>query len=333
MRVLIAGDIGGTKTNLGLFSLEGGPRSPLEEATYRSADYASLEKICAEFIAATGAKVSFGAFGVAGPVSGTRASITNLPWIIESDTVRSALSLTKAVVMNDLESIAYGIALLDDKDLHVLSSGDVHPGGPRAIIAPGTGLGEAYLTWNGSRYRAHPSEGGHADFAPTNVHELALLRHLMGRFDHVSVERVCSGSGIPNIYTFLKEEHLCDEPARYAEQLANAPDKTAHILSTALDEQQAPEICTRTLEMFLSILGAETGNLALKILATGGIYLGGGILPRILPAVNKSSFLDSFLNKGRLSPILKHIPISVILNPNVALMGTALVGLEMMETM
>ncbi|MGC9325399.1 MAG: glucokinase [Desulfomonilia bacterium] len=331
MTVLIAGDVGGTKTNLGIFFLEKGPRTPVREATFKSADYSSLQEICAEFLSSADATVSHGVFGVAGPVSGSRATITNLPWVIEADEVSSDLSLANATLLNDLEAIAYGIDILEQGDLHVLTSSDAQPHGPRAVIAPGTGLGEAYLTWDGSRYRAYPSEGGHADFAPRNEKEIALLSYLLKRFDHVSYERVCSGSGIPLLYDFLKDEHYCDEPAWLAQQLAGAQDKTAIIVPAALDEENSPEICRETLDLFLSILGAEAGNLTLKLLATGGVYLGGGILPRILPTFLKSSFLDSFLNKGRLSHVLERIPISVILNPSVALMGAARYGLEMIE--
>ncbi|MDD5476571.1 MAG: glucokinase [Syntrophales bacterium] len=333
MKLLIAGDIGGTKTSLGLFSLQGGPRNPLREGTFRSAGYESLEDVCAEFTDIGDKAARFGVFGVAGPVSGTKAKLTNLPWIIDADRVSSTLSLDKTVLINDLEAIAWGIDLLEEEDFFRLSQpGAVNnPQGARAVIAPGTGLGQAFMTWDGSRYRVHPSEGGHASFAPGNEREAALLLYLRKRFAHVSWEHVCSGSGIANIYEFLRDEGHCEEPGRFADKLKNSEDRAALILTTAVNEDNAPEICGETLNMFLSVLGNQAGNLALTVMATGGIYIGGGIMPRIVNHIAGSPFLKTFLNKGRFSSILADIPISVILNPKVALMGAARLGLELMK--
>jgi glucokinase len=201
--------------------------------------------------------------------------------------------------------------------------------GAIAVVAPGTGLGEAFLTWDGSRYVAQPSEGGHADFAPTNPLEVGLLQYLWERYEHVSYERVCSGLGIPNIYAYLRDSGYAAEPAWLAEVLAQAQDPTPIIVNTALDQSQPCELCMGTLDTFVSILGAEAGNMALNTLATGGVYLGGGIPPRILPALERAHFMRSFYNKGRFGEFLARIPVYVIMNPKVALLGAAAFGLTM----
>ena len=234
--MLLAGDIGGTKTRLAIFSNEAGPRAPLAEATFPSARYPSLEALSREFLAQVDLSVEQAIFGVAGPVVAGRATVTNLPWVIDEAQLQSALHLDSVRLLNDLEAIAHAVPLLESEDLFTLNTGEPMPGGTIAIVAPGTGLGEAFLTWNGSRYQAHASEGGHADFAPSNPLEAELLRYLMGRFDHVSYERVCSGLGLPNIYAFLKENHSAEEPTWLAEQLATADDPTPVIVRAALDE-------------------------------------------------------------------------------------------------
>jgi glucokinase len=197
------------------------------------------------------------------------------------------------------------------------------------VIAPGTGLGQAFLTWDGGRYYAHPSEGGHTDFAPSDDTEIALLRYLMRRFDHVSYEWVCSGMGIPNIYNFFKDSGYVPEPDWLAAELAAADDPTPVIVNRALERPQEAPLCKATLDLFVSVLGAEAGNLALKVLATGGVYLGGGIPPRILPALQDGRFMRAFLRKGRFGRLLERVPVHVILNPKSALMGAAVFGLEM----
>lgn len=325
--MLLAGDVGGTKTNLAVFSPESGPRAPLAEATFPSPDYPSLEAVAREFLRQVGLKAERAVFGVAGPVVAGRATITNLPWVIDETLLAEALGLSSARLLNDLEAIAHAVLLLEASDLHTLNEGEPVARGAITIIAPGTGLGEAYLTWDGSRYRPHASEGGHADFAPNRPLEIGLLRSLQDRFGHVSWERVCSGQGIANIYAFLRDSGY-EEPAWLAEQLATVSDPTPIIVNTALESDETCEICTTTLEVFVSILGAETGNLALKVLATGGVYLGGGIPPRILPALERGGFLDSFRQKGRLSDLMARMPVHVILNPKVALLGAASHGLE-----
>ena len=324
---LLAGDIGGTKTNLAVFSPEAGPRAPLTEARFPSADYPSLEALVCEFLSQVDVKVERASFGVAGPVVAGRASITNLPWVMDEEQLQAALHLSSVRLLNDLNAIAHAVPFLESADLHTLNEGQPTPDGNIAVVAPGTGLGEAFLTWDGSRYRSRASEGGHADFAPTNPLEIELLRYLQHRFQHVSYERVCSGRGLPNIYAFLKDSGYADEPAWLAEQLAAADDPTPVIVNTALAREC--ELCVATLDTFVSILGAEAGNLALKVLASGGVYLSGGIPPRILPALEQGPFMQAFRNKGRMSDLLARVPVHVILNPKVALLGAACHGLEL----
>ena len=327
--MLLAGDIGGTKTNLAIFSPEAGLRAPLAEATFPSTDYPSLEALVREFLAQLDLKPEGASFGVSGPVVAGRVTITNLPWVIDETQLQAALNLSFVHLLNDLEAIAHAVPLLEPADLHTLNEGQPTPSGNIAIIAPGTGLGEAFLTWDGSRYRPHASEGGHTDFAPTNPLEVELLRYLQHRYEHVSYEWVCSGQGLPNIYAFLKDSGYAEEPAWLAGQLAAADDPTPVIVNMALDEEKPCELCAATLNTFVSVLGAEAGNLALKVLATGGVYLGGGIPPRILPALKHERFMEAFRHKGRLSGLLAHMPVHVILNPKVALLGAACHGLEL----
>ena len=332
MKLLMAGDVGATKTSLALYSKVRGLRDPIARSTFPSASYETFEDLTNEFLAQSDARVACMVLGVAGPVEGGTARITNLTWVIDTDLLSSISGAGRIHLLNDLEAVALGIPLLGEADLHVLNKGQPSEHGPMAIIAPGTGLGEAYLTWDGSRYRAHASEGGHSDFAPRDLKEMALLEYLLGRYEHVSYERICSGSGIPNIYAFLKDKGYHKEPAWLAEELSKTSDPTVVIRETAQDSQRTCDLCRETLKMFVSILGAETGNLALKLLPTGGIYLGGGISPRIIEMLENGMFLNAFLSKGRLSRILNRIPISVILNTDIGLLGAAGFGMDIMNT-
>jgi glucokinase len=329
--MLLAADIGGTKTNLAIFSLEAGLRAPLAEATFSSAAYPSLAALVSEFLSQVNVKPERASFGVAGPVVAGQATITNLPWVMDEAQLQTALNLLSVHLLNDLDAIARAVPQLEPDDLYTLNEGRAAPGGAIAVIAPGTGLGEAFLTWDGARYRAHASEGGHSDFAPTNLLEIELLRYLQQELglEHVSYERVCSGRGLPNIYTYLKDSGCAEEPAWLAKQLAAADDPTPVIVNAAIDGARPCELCVATLNTFVSILGAETGNLALKVLATGGVYLGGGIPPRILPALKHERFMQAFRHKGRMSDLLTQMPVQVILNPKVALLGAACHGFEL----
>ena len=232
-------------------------------------------------------------------------------------------------LLNDLNAIAHGVPYLESQDLHTLNAGHPVEKGSIAVVAPGTGLGEAFLTWENGRYHPHTSEGGHADFAPADELQLELLRYLQQRYTHVSFERVCSGMGLPNIYAFLKGTGRATEPDWLAEMLSKASDHTMVIVENALNKEHACEICTMTLELFVGIMGSEAGNMALKVLATGGVYLGGGIPPRILPFLSEGRFMQPFLRKGRLSDVLIPVPVYVIMNPGIALLGAARHGFEM----
>ena len=324
--MLLAGDIGGTKTNLAVYAAESGLSAPLAESTFPSGRYSSLEALIDDFRAHTHLPFESAVFGVAGPVVDGKATVTNLPWRMEEAGLERALGVKRVKLLNDLESIANAVPSLEAKDLHTLRSGQPVERGPIAIVAPGTGLGEAFLTWERKRYKAHASEGGHASFAPVNEEQLAMLGFLQGKLGHISYERVCSGLGIPNIYAFYKESERCPEPEWLTEKLAAAPDPTPVIVETALAQPECA-ICRCTLEMFVAILGGEAGNMALKVLATGGVYLGGGIPPRILPVLEKDAFLAAFTAKGRFAALLKNVPVHVILNPKAALLGAASYGL------
>jgi glucokinase len=321
--MILAGDIGGTKTILALFSRTAGAHMPVVEATFPSAGYASLEAIIQEFLAANPATVESACFGVAGPVVAGRASITNLPWVIEAAAIREGLRFGRVHLLNDLESIAHAVRILEGDDIATLNAGAAVMGGAVGVIAPGTGLGEAFLAWDGAHYRACPSEGGHASFAPNTAHEIELLRYLQAKIGHVSYERVCSGLGIPNIYGYVRDCVFERETPEVAAALAVAADPTPVIVRFALDTVAQCPLCVSTVDMFVSILGAEAGNLALKVLATGGIYLGGGIPPRLLTQLRDPRFLAAFREKGRFRDLLDAVPVHVILNPKAALLGAA----------
>jgi glucokinase len=326
--MLLAGDIGGTKTNLAIYSAEAGLRNPLVDATYPSAMYPSLEALVHTFLSQTGLSVDRASFGVAGPVVAGRATITNLPWDMSEQQLAESLKVSSVLLMNDLEAIARSIPFLEPSELHTLSKGQLIAHGNIAVVAPGTGLGEAFLTWNdASHYHAHNSEGGHCDFAPTNEQEIELLRYLLKRYDHVSYERVCSGKGIPNIYSYLRDSGFAEEPRWLSESLANATDFSPVIVNAALE--RSSDLCVATLNTFVTILGSEVGNLALKVMATGGIYLGGGIPPRILVFLEGENFMKAFHSKGRFVKLLEDVPINVILNPGSALLGVASHGLQL----
>lgn len=326
--MLLAGDIGGTKTNLAIFPLDGEPRVPLVEATFPSGQYESLETLVAEFLARNNVTIERASFGVAGPVVAGRAKVTNLPWSMDEQRLQEALHIPKVRLLNDLDAMAHGVPFLQPEDLYTLNTGKAVPGGTLAVIAPGTGLGEAFLTWEGDHYHAHASEGGHTDFAPTNSSEIEMLRYLLERFDHVSYEHIVSGIGLPNIYAYFKEVVSLTEPAWLTAQLATTSDPTPIIIAAALDKTRDSELCSATLRTFVSILGAEAGNLALKVLANGGVYIGGGIPPRILPHFMDETFLQAFQAKGRFSQMLANIPVNIITNPKLALLGAARHGLE-----
>lgn len=326
MTVLLAGDIGATKTALAIFSSEAGLRTPLAEATFHSSDYPGLEAVVREFLTQSSPRIHRACFGVAGPVVGQRVTLTNLPWTLDVTHLQHVLGISSIRILNDLEALAVAIPVLEPADLHPLQHGQAVHGGTLGIIASGTALGEAFLTWDGSSYRAYASEGGHTDFGPTNALERDLLRFLQDQFEHVSYERLCSGIGLPHIYTYLKTCRGEIEPAWLTEQLAGANDATPIIIRAALEGTSGG--CVAALQTFISILGAEAGNLALKVLATGGVYVGGGIPPRILETLESGQFIEAFQRKGRHKELLSRIPVYVITNPKAGLLGAARRGFE-----
>jgi glucokinase len=263
---------------------------------------------------------------VAGPVVGNRAHITNLPWVIDAAVIAQTFAIPNVYLLNDLEAIANAVTHLEPDDLTTLNAGRPEKNGAIAVIAPGTGLGEAFLIWTGTHYQAHPSEGGHAAFGPGNAEQIELLRYLHGRYRHVSYERVCSGIGIPNLYDFLKWSGRHPELEMTAQLMAAAGDFTPIIVSAAI--QNNDPLCLAVLDLFVDILGDEAGNLALKVLATGGVYIGGGIPPRILTQLQQPRFLQAFRRKGRFADLMSAMPIHVIRHPQAALLGAAYYGLK-----
>ena len=325
--MLIAGDIGGTKTDLAIYSIESGPHAPLAQAQFHSADYHSLQAMVSEFLAQVKVPVAYASFDVAGPVIDGHVKTTNLPWVMDEISLAKDLHLKSVHLMNDLEAVARAVPVLRAIDLVTLNEGQAVPKGTIAVIAPGTGLGESFLTWDGSQYQAHGSEGGHSDFAPTDERQIHLLEYLLQRFDHVAVERVCSGIGVPNIYEYLRDtEHLPERP-EVAQLIASAKDYTKAIVEAASDPNNPSELCRATIKMLVSILASEAGNLALKVLATGGIYLAGGVALHVLGTLKEPQFMQAFAKKGRFKDLMGHIPVHVI-TARAALVGAASFGLE-----
>jgi glucokinase len=316
--MIFAGDIGGTKTNLGLFSREGGRLHLRHFRSFPSQEYSSLTDIVREFRKEVTSPVSAAAFGIAGPVIDGRTETTNISWVVDSRELAEQLGIPKAGLINDLEATAYGILELEKKDLVVLNQGIPREHGAIAVIAAGTGLGEGGLFWDGERYRAIASEGGHSDFAPRNDLEIDLLRFLLGRYSRVSYERAVSGPGLYSLYEFFRSRTSEAEPAWLAREIREG-DPSAAVSQAALSGKD--KTAGRSLETFVSLYGAEAGNLALKLLATGGLFVGGGIAPKILDWLKRGPFLDAFMTKGRYTPLLKNIPVSVVLNDKTALLG------------
>jgi glucokinase len=318
MRIL-SGDIGGTKAQLAVFESDGEALVERGRATYRSSEHPSLEALLTTFLDTHGAPCQWACFGVPGPVRAGRAKITNLPWIVDARLLARRLGIAHVAILNDLEATAHGLVLLRDDDLLVVKAGQSGVGNA-AVIAAGTGLGEAGLFWDGRRHRPFPSEGGHASFAPSTELDVALLRHLQGRFGHVSWERVLSGPGLVHLYTFLRDHRRADTPSWLAEEMERG-DAAAAISDAALEERCG--ICSEALDVFVRLYGAEAGNLALKVMATAGVYVGGGIAPKIARRLCQPTFIDAFRNKGRMAPLLDAIPVRVILTDRAALLGPA----------
>ncbi len=318
--MILAGDVGGTKVHLALYDFTDGKLTHQRENRFPARDYSGLEAIVREFLG--GDKASAACFGVPGPVRDGRLRLTNLPWTLDSRQLAKQLEIDHVFLINDLEANGYGIAELQPDQIYTLSEGDPSQIGNRALIAAGTGLGEGLLTWNGRSHTPYPSEGGHADYAPRNEDEIDLLRFLKQKYNgRISWERVVSGMGMTGIYEFLRDVRGMTVPKWLAEQIGAASDCNSVITEMALTGKS--EICVKTLDMFVSAYGAEAGNLALKILSVGGLYIGGGIAPRILEKLKDGTFLKAFIDKGRLSQLLINMPVRVILESRAAVMGAA----------
>lgn len=317
--MILAGDVGGTKVHLALYDFVNGKLKYTRDKQHPAKEYSGLEEIVKEFLGAE--KVTAACFGVPGPVRDGRLRLTNLPWTLDSRELSASLGIEHVFLINDLEANGYGVAELSADQVFTLSEGDTAQMGNRALIAAGTGLGEGYLVWNGHSHTPYPSEGGHTDYAPRNEDEIDMLRFLKQKYNgRISFERVVSGQGLTNIYEFLREVRGMEEPAWLAERMAQQ-DPNAVITELALAAKS--EICEKTLDMFVSAYGAEAANLALKVLSVGGLYVGGGIAPRILDKLKDGTFMRAFTDKGRLSQLLVNMPVRIILESRAALMGAA----------
>jgi len=318
--MVLAGDIGGTKTNLGLF--RAGKKRPVPDVieSYPSQEASNLEDIVEEFLERHPVSVAGACFGVAGPVKNGRCKITNLPWDISERKLKNRFGFGRVRLINDLSAMAYAVPLLTGRELFSLNKGKKSKGESLGLIAPGTGLGMALLVWRDGKYIPVPSEGGHSDFAPQNKAEIALWQYLHVRVGHVSVERVLSGPGLFIIYCWLKFTGQATEPTWLAEKMNE--DDPAKVISEAALVEKEP-LCVKALDLFISVLGAAAGNLALTGLTRGGMYLGGGIAPKVLQKLREGLFMEAFVNKGRFRPLLEQTPVRVILNDKAALLGAA----------
>jgi glucokinase len=318
--VILAGDIGGTNSRLALFAIEARRPCLVTEQTYPSHTHPSLYAILDLFRADHRESVEQSCFGIPGPIHAGKSVATNLPWVVDSHELARRLGIAEVSLINDLEANAWGVHDLGPGDFEVLQTGAPDSVGNAAVIAAGTGLGQAGLFWNGKTHLPFASEGGHASFSPADDLQIDLLRHLLGRFGEVSWERVLSGPGLFNIYSFLRDTGRGVEPEWLRAAIAGN-DPPPIIYDAAVSHKSS--LCEMTLDLFCSLYGSEAGNLAVKMMATAGIYLGGGIAPKILPLLKQSAFVRSFLNKGRVRPILEKIPVRVILNDLTALIGAA----------
>ncbi|MBU3937559.1 MAG: glucokinase [Proteobacteria bacterium] len=322
MSYFLAGDLGGTKTLLALYRTTGEGYGLIREQRFANSDYDDFSGIIADFLHDSENYPQVAAFGVAGPVAKGSVRMTNLGWLIDQQGLREQFQFSDVLLLNDLVAVAQSVSILSPDDFWVVNPGTQVSQGSMAVLAPGTGLGEAYLCWNGTDYAAYPSEGGHADFAPTSETEQALLSFLLAEHDHVSYEMICSGKGIPNIYRYLTQGAGMKVAPDLQKELDAATDITPVLMGHALEKNS--EVARLTLEIFLSVLASEAGNMAIKFLATGGLYLGGGMLPRLRSAFDRKSFMERFVSKGRMSGILSSIPVKIIMTDRAGLHGAAL---------
>lgn len=325
--MLIAGDIGATTTRLALVSPQSGPREYIAEQEFHTADYKGLQPVVEAFLANNGGKADCACFDVAGPVIGGRAHLTNLPWEFDEEALCRGLKLKRVSLLNDLHAIAHAVPHLQPEEMVVINEGRAVPKSPIAVMAPGTGLGEAFLIWSGKEYIACSSEGGHADFAPTNPTQVGLLAFLTARYRHAAYERVCAGSGMADVYDYVRSLDPAAEVPAFAALLLAAADRTPPILDAALHDASNNPLAAQTLRIVIDVWGAEAANLALKVLSTAGVYLAGGLPPRLLPQLKDGAFMQAFSAKGRFAEMLRAIPVRLV-TVNAALLGAAIYGLE-----
>jgi glucokinase len=325
-RTVLAGDIGGTNTRLALFRVTRPHFRPIMEKTFKSRDYQGFEGVLREFLKGK-REIKAACFGVAGPVIDGKVTATNLPWHVDCELLQKELSLERLTLINDLVANAYGISVLKKADYTILNPGKVKKGNA-VLISSGTGLGEAILFWNGKQHIPSASEGGHVEFGPRNELEMKLFQYLFNRFGHVSYERVLSGTGLGHIYQFLRDSRRFGREPKWLSREMKQEDSAAVISKTA--ELKRSRLCGKALDMFASIYGAAAGNLALQVMAVGGVYVGGGIAPKIIWKLKDGTFMEAFKNKGRLSEIVAHIPVKVIINDRAALLGAAYHAMELL---
>lgn len=319
---VLAGDIGGTKTNLALYALEGRDGvSLVREASFSSAKYAGLEDVIADFRSGeTDAAIAAGAFGIAGPVLDGRVETTNLPWKVDAPGIRRAIGGGRVRLMNDLEATAYGALFLPAAEILILNTGKPRRGN-RAVIAAGTGLGQAFLFWDGQGYRPAATEGGHVDFPPRDEKEVELLRFLRKQHNgRVSYERILSGPGLVSIFNFLQQ--VLQRPVVETLRGRMQTEDAAAVIGEA-GVAGTCRTCVEAVDMFVSLYGAQAGNLALTVMSVGGVYIGGGIVTKLLPKMTDGGFMQSFTDKGRFSQLLQDMPVRIILNPKAAQVGAA----------
>ena len=319
--MILAGEIGATRTRLAAFETEGSRLQCVVEKTYMSQQHDGLSGILADFIKTEGIPVHSACVGVAGPVRAGRSKISNLPWVIDARDLATQLRLNSVGLLNDLEAYAYGVDGLESKDFIALSEGAEDAEGNRAVISAKTGLGMAGLYWDGFRHHPFACEGGHADFAPRDDLQMELLAYLQKKYGRISCERILSGPGIKNIYDFLRDAHKAEEPEWLGAQMSTAADPPALISQLGLEGKAA--ICDQALSIFVSVFGAETGNCALNFMSTGGIFIGGSIAAKIVPKMKDPRFLESFLDKGRMAAILKDMPVKIVANDDCGMIGAA----------